>query len=50
METKIITTTEYYELIKESSQSKNFVGLVGKDLTKVKFEKRISNKRCHYAR
>jgi uncharacterized protein YjbI with pentapeptide repeats len=39
MEANIVTTTEYYELIKESSQSKDFTGLVGKDLTKVKFLK-----------
>ena len=40
MEANIITTTEYYELIKESSQSKNFIGLVGKDLTNVNFERK----------
>ena len=38
MEANIITTTEYYELIKQSSHSKNFIGLVGKNLTKVKLE------------
>ena len=40
MEANTITTTEYYELIKESLQCKNFIGLVGKDLTNVKFERK----------
>lgn len=40
MEANTITTTEYYELIKESLQCKNFIGLVGKNLTNVKFERK----------
>ena len=40
MEDNIITTTEYYELVKESQQTKNFIGLTGKNLTKVSFEKK----------
>lgn len=40
MKANIITTTEYYELIQESRNYKDFIGLVGKDLSKVKFKKK----------